>query len=98
MYVCMLYHTQNLHIILKCTLNNFIISTPPLLAGRVGLESMMKRKKMLLLGNKNTIYPLSYSLTKINQNLPNTRTSCNTASRTLPPIPRMYCTTARTAT
>ena len=29
----------------KCTLNNFIFSThpPPLLAGRVGLESMMKR-------------------------------------------------------
>ena len=34
----------------------------------------------------------------MNQNLPNTRTSCNTASRTLPPIPRMHCTTARTAT
>jgi len=45
MYVCMLYHAQNLHIILRCTLYNFIISThpPPLLAGRVGLESMMKR-------------------------------------------------------
>ena len=73
----------------KCTLNNFIFSThpPPLLAGRVGLEYMMKRKKMPLLENKNTIYLLSYSLARMNQNPPNTRT---TASRTLPPFPAHY--------